>query len=301
MKWPTVVGLILVIACAAGCDRKGSSPAAADTPSAAPVSPSQPAAETHLRGLVTDRAGRRLRSADVTVIDGPLAGTTVVTDEAGRFELKGMAQGIVTLRAAHDGFEPKAQALTWQPASSPREIDAILWLESVEPPVRLDPGEYTLTVSIDLSTATGHPNIPQAPCAGFPGDLASRTYRATISETAYPDSQYNRSLTVAAPTGVYGGTAFSIAGRFVGFEMDDGIYNDLPEFRFLKIGGTAPSAAPAVDNGASISIPFLGEFRYCRLKSARGIYNDCSQMPSELIVDYHSCASDHVTMLFTRK
>lgn len=298
MKWLFVLGL--AVSFAVGCDHKGSPAAPADTPSGTPGSPSQPAAETHLRGLVTDRAGGRLKAADVTVIDGPLAGTTIVTDEAGGFELKGTAQGIVTLRAAHDGFEPKTQALTWQPASSPREIDAILWLESLEPPIHLDPGEYTLTVSIDLSTATGQPGIPQAPCAGFPADLASRTYRATISETVYPDYQYNRSLTVAGP-GVYGGTVFSIAGRFVGFEMDEAIHNDLPEFRFLNIHGVAPTSQPAVDNGTSITVPFLAEFRYCQLKSPRGIYNDCSQMPSELIADYHSCVSDHATMVFTRK
>ena len=77
-------------------------------------------------------------------------------------------------------------------------------------------------------------------------------------------------------------------------------YNDLPEFRFLKIGGYAPTSQSAVDSGTSITVPFLGEFRYCQLKSPRGIYNDCSQTPAEMIVDYHSCVSDHATMRFTR-
>ena len=298
MRWLLLLGLAVSIA--AGCDHPHSPAAPTDPPSSAPVAPSQPAGETHLRGLVIDRAGRRLQAADVTVIDGPFAGKRIVTDEAGSFELKGTAQGIVTLRASHDGFEARTQALTWQRASSPREIDAILWLESLEPPIRLDSGEYTLTVSIDLSTATGHPGIPQAPCAGLPNSLAVRTYHATVTDSPYPESQYNRFLTVAATTGVSGGTPFSIAGRFVGFEMDDGIYNDLSEFRFLKISGYAPTGQSAVDSGTSITVPFLGEFRYCQLRSVRGIYNDCSQMPSDLIVDYHSCVSDHATMRFTR-
>jgi hypothetical protein len=53
--------------------------------------------------------------------------------------------------------------------------------------------------------------------------------------------------------------------------------------------------------GSSISIPVTGEFRYCRLKSARGIYNDCSQVPHEQILDYHLCISDRVMMTFTKR
>ena len=94
---------------------------------------------------------------------------------------------------------------------------------------------------------------------------------------------------------------FSVAGQFVEFEIDHGIPHDFPGFRFLNIFGVAPTSEPAIATGSSLSIPFYGEFRYCELKSARGIYNDCSQVPSEQIVDYHSCTSDHATMVFTKR
>ena len=94
---------------------------------------------------------------------------------------------------------------------------------------------------------------------------------------------------------------FSGAGRFVGFEIDHGIPHDFPGFRFLNIGGVAPTREPAVATGSSVSIPFNGEFRYREMTSTRGIYNDCSQVPAEQIVDYHSCTSDHARMVFTRR
>ena len=93
---------------------------------------------------------------------------------------------------------------------------------------------------------------------------------------------------------------FSVAGQFVGFEIE-GIPMDFPGLRFLTINGVAPTPEPAVATGSSVSIPFNGEFRYCEMTSTRGIYNDCSQVPAEQIVDYHSCTSDHARMVFTRR
>ena len=131
---------------------------------------------------------------------------------------------------------------------------------------------------------------------GVPVNLASFTYRVQILEGT--SGRYvradNRPLHYEALFG------FSVAGRFVGFEINHGIPYDFPGFRFLNISGVAPTSEPTVATGSSLSIPFYGEFRYCELKSARGGYNDCSQVPAEQIVDYHSCTSDHATMVFTK-
>jgi hypothetical protein len=257
-----------------------------------------PAEQTHIRGVVTDKVGRPLAGALVGVLDGPLAGTTQLTDDAGRFELSGRATGTVALRASRDGFESSTQAASWQPSTSIRAVEVQLWLDTLEPPLGLEPGDYMLTIAIDLATASGHTGIPQAPCAGFPVDLASRTYRATIREASSASYLSDRIVSVDdRPVGF----SFSVAGRFVGFEMDYGIPEDFSGFRFLNIGGVAPTAEPATAAGSSVSIPFYGEFRYCQLTSARGIYNDCSQIPAAQIVDYHSCTSDHATMLFTKR
>jgi hypothetical protein len=196
-----------------------------------------------------------------------------------------------------DGFQTKTQSVSWRTSTSGAGVDGFIQLDTLEPPIGLDPGDYTLTIAIDLVTATDTRGIPQAPCAGFPVKLASFNYRVQILEGT--SGRYvradNRPLHHEALFG------FSVAGRFVGFEIDHGIPEDFPGFRFLNILGVAPTRESPVATGSSLLIPFNGEFRYCELKSARGIYNDCSQVPSEQIVDYHSCTSDHAMMVFTRR
>jgi hypothetical protein len=298
-RFARVAGALGMCGCvllAAGCGRTPTAPAM----SPGVAGPPQPSASTHIRGVVVDTVRRPLAGALVTVLDGPLAGTTKQTDHEGRFEVTGSAAGAVTLRATSAGFHEKSEALQWQPVTSTAAIEVQFWLETLEPPIGLEPGDYTLTVAIDLATADGHKNIPQAPCAGFPVELASRRYRVTIFQGS--SSLYDRGVRAEdRPLHYENLFGFSIAGRFVGFEMDYGIPEDFPGFRFLNIIGIAPTSEPSTATGSSVSIPFYGEFRYCELKSARGIYNDCSQLPVEQIVDYHSCTSDHATMVFTRR
>ena len=290
------IGLFAASGCVlvAGCGRQPSPTAPDVNPG---VSSSLPAGQTHIRGSVSDTVRRPLPGALVAVLDGPLAGTTKLTDAEGKFELTGTAAGTATLRVSLDGFQTKTQSVSWRTSTGGAGVDGFIQLDTLEPPIGLDPGDYTLTIAIDLATAVGHPGIPQAPCAGFPVNLASFTYRVQILEGT--SGRYvradNRPLHYEALFG------FSVAGRFVGFEMDHGIPEDLPGFRFLNILGAAPTNETPVATGSSFSIPFYGEFRYCELKSARGIYNDCSQVPSEQIVDYHSCTSDRARMVFARR
>ena len=285
----------VLMAFAFGCgDRPSPSPTAPDGNPG--VSSSLPAGQTHIRGSVSDTVRRPLPGALVAVLDGPLAGTTKLTDAEGKFELTGTAAGTATLRVSLDGFQTKTQSVSWRTSTSGAGVDGFIQLDTLEPPIGLDPGDYTLTIAIDLATAVDHPGIPKAPCAGFPVNLASFTYRVQILEGT--SGRYvradNRPLHYEALFG------FSVAGRFVGFEIDHGIPHDFPGFGFLNIIGVAPTIEPAVATG-SVSIPFYGEFRYCEMASPRGIYNDCSQVPAEQIVDYHSCTSDHARMVFTRR
>jgi hypothetical protein len=279
---------------AAGCGRQ-ISPTAPDVNSGM-SSPQQPAGQSQIRGLVSDTVRRPLASALVAVLDGPLAGTTTLTDAAGRFELTGKAAGTATLRVSRDGFQTKTQSVLWRTPTSSAAIDGFIQLDTLEPPINFDPGDYTLNIAIDLATASDHRGIPQAPCVGFPVNLASFIYRVTIVEGLY--DRYVRADD--RPIHFQDLFSFSVAGQFVGFEIE-GIPEDFPGFRFLTINGVAPTTEPAVATGSSVSIPFHGEFRYCELKSSRGIYNDCSQVPAEQIVDYHSCTSDHARMVFTRR
>jgi hypothetical protein len=172
-----------------------------------------------------------------------------------------------------------------------------------QPPIAgLEAGDYTLTLTIDLATASNHGAIPQAPCAGFPVNLASRSHRVTISIA--PSNRElllgrNHWLTLEGDRNA--SMEFSVTGPFVGFEWDQSLTEEFPGFRYLMIGGTAPTTEPAIGTELSVSIPFSGEFRYCQLNAARGGYNDCSQVPAEQIVDYHSCNSERTMMVFTKR
>jgi hypothetical protein len=65
-----------------------------------------------------DKLSRRLAGAVVTILDGPLTGTTARSDAAGRFEVKANASGNVTLRASHDGFSGSSVSIPFAGATS---------------------------------------------------------------------------------------------------------------------------------------------------------------------------------------
>ena len=113
--------------------------------------------QTHIRGSVSDTVRRPLPGALVAVLDGPLAGTTTLTDAEGKFELTGTAAGTATLRVSLDGFQTKTQSVLWRTPTSGAGVDGFIQLDTLEPSIGLDPGDYTLTIAIDLATAVDHP------------------------------------------------------------------------------------------------------------------------------------------------
>lgn len=135
----------------------------------------------------------------LTILDGPLAGTTLRSDDAGRFEFKANSSGRVTLRASQDGFQAQTAMATWEPLAFAAEIGLPFWLESLEPPIGLELGAYTLTVAVDLANARDWKERPDAQCAGFPVEFATRSYRAEIKEAARPGF-YTYSVTADNPT-----------------------------------------------------------------------------------------------------
>ena len=281
--------------------------------------PFGPTNKTHVAGSVFDTLARRVPGAVVLILDGPQAGASTSTDESGGFEFVSTASGAVRLRASRDGFEPATIATEWQPGTSLPQRGGIrfnLFLRTLEPELPITPGSYTLTVTSDLSTATGS---QRASCTGFPADLLSRTFEASISiwspppthdflvELASPTLTNSPGATCRGPATsiVRGCFALRVAGQFVGFGLENGWGRDwieeLPGFRYLTIEGGAPTSEPATSTETSITIPFWGTFEYCELKSGLGGNSYCYQVPAEQVVEYRSCSSRHNTMVFTKR
>ena len=235
-----------------------------------PIKPSRNTVS--IRGIVTDRPGRPLAGALVEVLSGPRAGLKTLSDGAGRFELRsvsasnpeltGIAEGAVTLRASHSGFQSRTLEDFWlfdiSDLPSHSRSERVIWLDA-GPTIGLEPGAYTLTTTIDLATARDW--LSRAPCRGFPADLASRSFHATIDLRDRALDLHSVSVE-NRPRG--SGFWLSRVGRFILFEVEDGfsgLFEDLPGFRYLMIGGVAPTSEPPIDTGTSVSIPFFGTFQ----------------------------------------
>ena len=176
--------------------------------------------------------------------------------------------------------------------------------EQPGPSIGLEPGTYTLAVTVDLANARDWKERPDAPCAGFPVELASRSYRAEIKEPPWPTSVYTHAVTAQDSTLRWHDLfAFFVSGSYVGFGMEGGawggIYENFPGFRYLEIGGHTKPTEPAVRSGSSVSVTFAGAVCTCHLKSARGVDEDCYQVPAEQILEHHVCMSDRHTLVFT--
>ena len=300
--WLAVVAACGVMLVAAACGSDTSNP----------IGPSR--RQVAIRAMVTDRLGHPLAGALVEVLDGARAGAKTLTDAVGKVEFRagsafdpqhtGMVEEFVTVRASHNGFQPRTLKGYWRfdiselPAVAMPPSEWVIWLDA-GPTTGLEPGSYTLTAAIELDSARDW--LQRAPCKGFPTDLATRSFQATIelrdrALDLYAVSIENR------PRG--SGFWLERVGRFSLFELEDGIsglFEDLPGFRYLMISGVAPTNDPALDMGMSVSVPFHATFQFCQLKSARGIANNCEQVPPEQIVDFHACVSDRATMTFTRR
>jgi hypothetical protein len=259
-------------------------------------------------GVVTDRVQRPIGGALIEVLDGPLAGETRRSDPRGRFELRsrdGLPGMPVAVRISRDGFRSRTARATWQQGIV-GPVTSYLWLDSLEPPIGLQPGSYTLSIALDLATATDDPQALRAPCAGFPAELATRTYETTISllpEPQYSEWMYDHVVTADSSTLTSPHLfTLSVVGSWVGFGMEEeGIFEEFSGFRYLDVTGDAPTTVSAAVSGASVSIPFKAVFSYCELSGPRGQRSFCVSAPGERVVDQHTCVGEQATMVFTKR
>jgi len=263
-----------------------------------PTTPTAPSVGTHVVGWVVDPILRPVAGAAVRVLDGPLTGTRTDTDANGRFELRGTQFGPVKIEVSREGFKPALSTATWTTSNGGAQIR----LESLEgKEMALDPGDYTVKFSFNLASARNAGGTLPA-CAGFPSDLATRTFNATVTETPSPD-RADRVVTLQGPT-VFANEQLwlAIGPRSVSFgEMENPFTEQLPGFRYLnaQFGPLVPDESVTVSD-RTISVPATGFFQYCELFGPIDMHRgeSCQYNATK---EFHVCRSDDVRLVFTKR
>lgn len=165
--------VVAVIQALTGCGSLPAQPAEGAGPGAGvgPPAGGGSVAGEQVKGYVNDSAFRPLAGAVVEVLDGPQAGTTVLSDSRGEFALTATVDDRTRLRATKDGHVPATGTL--MPYCLPQAVCTnhrwiYFVLESLSPSIKLA-GNYTLTFVADST------------CAGIPSAWRTRTYAATIA------------------------------------------------------------------------------------------------------------------------
>jgi len=274
---------------ALGCSSHPSS----NTPSRPSPVPQPPPAPRYqvLSGYASDTAFRPVAGATVTLVDGPQAGASTASNEAGRFTFAGTFEVGTTVRVSKEGYTP-ATATARPNGSSNGTVWAFVLLDALAKPVDLV-GDYTLTIVADSA------------CTGIPNELQTRNWPASIGITSGSNGQPGTSLTLAVsggsflanqdrfPIGVSGGdVTFSV---YSGEEV--GLVEKIAAGTFLAIGG---SSLVSIDTGpvAKISAPFWGAIDYCALQSDTGWNYQCNSGPQTA---YAHCESTRHQLILSRR
>ena len=163
--------------------------------------------------------------------------------------------------------------------------------------------DYTLAVTVDLATALDSQESPDTPVRRVPGyarvaqlsgrgqgDVAAGVLLRPLRgcrESHAPLARPVRVLRLGKLRRVRDGR-----------RLHAGLYEDFPGFRYLEIGGTPTNGAR--DRQWVVDLdPLRGAIRTVELKSARGVNDDCSQVPAEQILEHHCACPTTLTLVFT--
>ena len=270
--------------CAGACSRSPAAP----TPSVVPPVSTPPIQHvfTRIVGYVADTAFRPLAGVDVEVLDGAQAGAVATSDASGRFSFSGTFGDAVTVRATKGDYLAATQTFHLQCCFSVEAFISIR-LGPLVPPLKIEAGDYALTVIADSA------------CADIPSDLRTRTYSATVMPVPTLPGNTLYSVTVSGPSLDTFGFGIGVAGNYVAFTIDGPeFFEHLPQFTYLEIFGAGSTSVETPP--ATISIPFGGSFEYCVLKSEMGRSN-CFTSPASQKITYSQCLSENNRMILTRR
>jgi hypothetical protein len=238
-----------------------------------PIGRTEPDNGVSIGGVVYDTATSPLAGARVEVIGGAAAGTSTITDAAGRFSLTGPFAVATRLAASIEGYLPATKTTV-----SGRPSEAVEFHLASAAVVGTIQGAFTLTVTADTA------------CDALPAGLRTRTYGATVTLNPYwlVGTLYF-DVSIGGSTFLNG---FDSAERFYATVADDlatfglGSPQGQPAFverlsptEYFAIGGAASRALPSP--GSSFATPLAGYVEYCVVKSpadapVHGYLYDCA-------------------------
>jgi hypothetical protein len=274
--------LLLAVQAMMGCGGRSSSTSPVG-PSPVPLGAGEP-----LTGYVFDTAFRPVGDVRIEILDGPLAGQTIMSTAAGLFDYPGTVIGAVTFRATKPGYVT-ATASSRSNGGGRSFVSFVLDVDA--PPVQIA-GDYSLTF------------IPDAACVDrLPKNVPPLTFAATIAPppggTGRPDTQLTLSIQStnaltfnSFPIGIAG----NVVALFAYNGEDPGLVESLPPTGYLTISGTA-QATISPSSPAEISAPFDGTIGYCDVGGAGNPYNDCYR-PGSTHLD---CTSKNNRLILTRR
>ena len=216
---------------------------------AAPVQPPQRVI-TEILGQVTDTAFRRLAGARVEILNGPAAGTAVVSDALDDVVIIGEFSGVLAFKATKAGFLPATTELNIQGLCERCTPRFYLALESVDPIVTFEPGTYTLTFTADPA------------CTSLPVEARRRTYVATVSRA---DGPYTGSYGVRVPgvglKGFHNAFLLGISGTYLATEdyAAPTFFERMTANTYVAIDFLIGTTTFDVVSSSGVSVP------YCRL------------------------------------
>ena len=280
----------------AGCRGSASSaptsPTAAMAPATVPASSGTAVTLTDA-GHVLDTAFKPVAGVRVDVMDGPQAGTSMMTDSAGEFPLRGTFARTDSFRATANGYTTVIQGFsTSVPGGKPW---LIFYLPPLTPPVNLA-GDYSLTVAADSA------------CTDLPADLRTRTYATTIAQGANPNA-----FVLTASGGPFlnhlAGFGIGVAGDSLGLWLhgghDPSIVEQLGPTTYFAFSGMASTLAGSPETPISAALD--GWIDYCVMRTPMGSTYNCgtSNVTGDPIpgiaVEYRHCQSANHRLILTRR
>jgi hypothetical protein len=291
MKRLSIAVWVALIGFAPACGRSTTAPTPPSASNPTPRPPAPPIAVTpkNVLGHVADTAFRPMAGVKMVVLNGPEAGTEMVSDSEGRFSYTGTFGVTVSVRATKDGYADATQPVF------PSTTSDLAWvsfrLAPLTPPTQVATA-YTLTITADSA------------CSALPGDVRTRSYSASVrpvSSTTTPANTYFNGVLSGARFAPFANIFWiGVAGDYVVVTAEGegpSIVENLGQNRYVAYYGSAAASVGSAGLTA-FSAPFNGVIEYCELAGSLGPYYDCTPGPG--VVVREQCTSKNSQLSLVR-